>query len=103
MSLHNAAVLAFAAIVVLTGCAGVARSPAAATSECSELDTEIATKEEAKRRALQRQQVAWKAVIPLAVAAEYAGAKSAAADADKRLLDLRGEFARLGCGPGTES
>ena len=79
--------LGLAVVALLTGCAGAprAQAPAEAISGCSELQTEIAAAEEAKRAAMEKQQHAWKAIVPFAVAARYADAKSAAADADQRV------------------
>jgi len=106
MSPHRRnAVLGFAAAALLMGCAGKptrAKAPASPISECGELQAEIAGVEEAKRSAVARQQAAWKAVIPFAVAARYAGGKSAADDADKRLQQLKHESARQGCNQGRE-
>ena len=65
--------------------------------ECSRLRAEIAGAENAKRAALQKQQTAWKAVIPFAVIGQHASATSKVADADKRLNDLNVELTRRGC------
>jgi hypothetical protein len=89
-----------AVVAFISGCATAPtseRAPASAISECKDLNTEIAAVYEAKRQALEKQRDAWKVIIPFAVAARYAGGKSAVADADKRLNELRDESARRGC------
>jgi hypothetical protein len=89
-----------AVVALISGCASAPTSEpgaAAAISECKDLDAEIAAVEVAKRQSLAKQQDAWKVVIPFAVLARYAGAKSAAAEADQRLNELRSEFARQSC------
>ena len=65
--------------------------------ECSRLRTEIAGAESAKRAAAEKQQNAWKAVIPFAVLAQHSSATSKVAGADKRLNDLNAELTRRGC------
>jgi hypothetical protein len=98
--------LGLAALALATGCASspaTTSTPASAIGGCSELDAEIVIAEEAKRSALDTQQGAWKAVIPFAVAARYAGGKSAAAAAEQRLEDLKKESMRRGCSAGSPS
>jgi hypothetical protein len=86
------------AVLFLAGCAG-AGTPAApsATPECGELRSSIAATDEARRAALDIQQGAWKAVIPVLVAARYAMGQAEAADAEQRLAELQREFERRGC------
>ena len=76
-----------------------ADSPAepASSHECSRLRTEIAGAENAKRVAVEKQQTAWKAVLPFAVVVQHSSATSKVADADKRLNDLNAELTRRGC------
>jgi hypothetical protein len=69
----------------------------AASPECSRLRAEIAGAESAKRAAAEKQQNAWKAVIPFAVVAQHAAATSKVAEADRRLNDLGSELTRRGC------
>lgn len=96
--LHHACLLAAA---LLAGCASSHRAPdaprPAASLQCSELATEIAQVDRERQQAVEQQQGAWKAVIPFAVAARYAGARSDVGAADERLVELRGEFANKGC------
>lgn len=84
-----------------TGCATAPTSAPAATSvaatDCRQLAAEIARTEEARRAALEKEQGAWKAVIPFAVAARYASGKSDGENAEQRLAALNAEFSRQGC------
>jgi hypothetical protein len=98
--------LGLATAALMSGCASapdVAGMPSPASGECSELLAHITIMEETKRSALEKQQGAWKAVIPFAVVARYAEGKSSAADAEKRLKELKTELARQGCGDGSGS
>ena len=101
MSAHlRNAIVAFAAAALLTGCSTTPTTAAASASQigpCNELDGEIALAENARRSAVEKQQAAWKAVIPVAVAVLYASGNFAAEDADRRLKQLRGELALRGC------
>ena len=65
--------------------------------ECSRLRIEIAGAENAKRTAAEKQQAAWKAVLPFAVVVQHSAATSRVADADKRLNELNAELTRRGC------
>ena len=81
------------------GCAstpGAARPQASAPS-CDAIRAETARVADEKRAALAKEQGAWTAVIPVAVAARYATAKAAASDAEQRLADLRRQSAAQGC------
>lgn len=78
--------------VLATGCAAAVRTaqaPAETAGDCSQLPAEIAQSDEARRAALEKQQGAWKAVIPVAVAARYAMAKSELTAADERRATLQ--------------
>jgi len=68
-----------------------------AASDCRQLGGDIAKTEQARRAALEKQKDAWKVVVPFAVAARYASGKSALAQADKQLAQLRAEFTGQGC------
>jgi hypothetical protein len=70
---------------------------AGAAADCSSLGAQVAQAERDQRAALERQRDAWKVVVPFAVAARYAGAKRAGADADEHLAELQAEFSRRGC------
>lgn len=91
--------LAVAALA--SGCATSPTRPSPATTttapDCRQLRAEIARTEEARRAALEKEQGAWKAVIPFVVAARYASGKSDAEQADQRLATLNAEFSRQGC------
>lgn len=90
--------LLLALAVLAPGCASPPPSPAAAAPGCRQLAAEITRTQETRRAALEKEQNAWKAVIPFAVAARYASGRSAAGKADKRLQELRAEYSRQGCG-----
>ena len=92
-------VVLLSAATLTAGCASPAaeRPAAASIDDCSQIYAEISTALQAKREALEKQQAAWKAVLPFAVAARHASGESAAADADKRLGQLRSELARRNC------
>jgi len=87
------------AAVALAGCASAPQDAAivAAATTCSELGAQIAGTEDTRRSAAEKQQGAWKAVVPFAVAARYASGKSAVDEADEQLAALRAESARQGC------
>jgi hypothetical protein len=91
--------LAIGALVA--GCANPPAAPRvhAATSApaCEQLAAEIARAEQARSESAQKQQDAWKAVVPFVVAARYASGRSALAEAEQRLGELRAEFGRQGC------
>jgi hypothetical protein len=84
-----------------TGCAtapSVAALPAASRGlDCSQLEAQIAHAEDARRAALEKEQNAWKVIVPFAVAARYASGKTAVAEAEQRLAQWRAESIRLGC------
>lgn len=71
-------------------------------ADCARLDAEIARTDEARREAAQRSDSAWKAVVPFAVLARKASAKSALDDADKKLAELKAQAAAQRCAAATE-
>lgn len=85
----------------LAACAGAPTTSDApaitAASDCRSLAAEIHRTQEARAQALQQQQDAWKVIVPFAVAARHASAKSAVGDADDRLATLNAEARRRGC------
>jgi hypothetical protein len=77
--------------------AGSAPATASATLlSCDALDGEIARVEQARRAAQDDSDNAWKAVVPFVVLARKASAKSAQAEAERRLAELN--QARQRCG-----
>jgi hypothetical protein len=73
------------------------RPAVASSTQCDRLHAEVAIAEQTKRAAVQKQDTAWKAVIPFAVIAQHSSATAKVADADKRLNDLNAELTRQGC------
>jgi hypothetical protein len=61
---------------------------------CEQVHAEIARAEQARRKASEDADNAWKAVVPFVVLARKAGAKSALEDADKRLAELKPQAQR---------
>ncbi len=87
------------ATVLAASLAAQANEPA----DCDAIATQIAGAEQARREALDKQASAWKVVIPFAVAARHVSANAAFNEAERRLVELRGQYARGGCGPREES
>jgi hypothetical protein len=85
----------------LAGCASappVKVAPAAtSTRDCLQLGEAIANAEKARRAAEERKQQAWKVVVPFAVIARYAHAKSSIVQTDKDLDQLHAEFNSQRC------
>ena len=69
----------------------------ASAPTCSELAASVARAEGTKRAAAEKERDAWKAVVPVAVAARYAHNRAALADAERQLVGLRAEMKRQGC------
>ena len=91
--------LAAALALAAAGCASVpdAATVPAATASCAALDAEATRLAEAKRVAIEKEQGAWKAVVPFAVAARYASGKAAVDEADRQLAALQARAGRQGC------
>ena len=90
----------------LLGATVLAASLAAQASEqadCDAIATQIAGAEQARREALEKQASAWKVVIPFAVAARHMSANAAIGEAERQLIELRGQYARGGCAPREET
>lgn len=87
--------------ILTTGCASVPNAvpepTVSAVSDCRQLGAEIARVEGEKRAALEKEQGAWKTVIPFVVVARYVSGKSAVGKADKDLGKMHAEFSRQGC------
>ena len=69
----------------------------ASIGNCKQLATAVAANEEARRVALEKQQGAWKVVLPFAVVARYAAGKAELKDAEERRATLQRELAQRGC------
>ena len=95
------ACLAFA--TVLFGCATAPQPSSSATPaavrelDCRQLSAEIAAAKEVQRAALDKEENAWKAVIPVAVVARYAQGKKAAGEAQQRIGELQAAAQRKAC------
>jgi hypothetical protein len=76
-----------------------APAPALAALDCAALAHQRQGLQQAHHDALERQQHAWQAVIPFAVAARYGSARSAASKAEEQLAALDAASARQGCQP----
>jgi hypothetical protein len=104
MKLPSPTPLALVTAVLLVGCAGAAprASPAGpdSPSDCRALGSEIERLATAQDEAKQAQADAWKLIVPFAVAARYANARSTAAEAERTRQDLESQAARLGCDRG---
>jgi len=86
------------ASVILAGCAGAGTSSApVVAADCDELRARVALTDDERRAALDRQQDAWKAVLPFLVAGRYMKGKAEAAQADQRQADLQRELDARGC------
>ena len=86
--------------VLLAGCASAPTTREAAVAAargCSELNAERLAAQDSRREAVGKERAAWKAVIPVAVAARYASAKSKVAAAGRRLAEINAESDRKGC------
>ena len=79
---------------MLVGCASV---PAEPVAECSQLRAELSATDAARSAALEKRQGAWKAVIPVAMAARYAIGSSELEAAERRRADLQRELAQRDC------
>lgn len=101
LSASRASLLAVAALLASCASSRTPENPTAQASlECGQLATETARTQAARQEALEKQQDAWKVVIPFAVVARYASGKSAVSDADARLAELQEQSGRKGCASG---
>lgn len=89
--------LASLALGALAACAGAPRIEATATSDCPKLDAEIAQVTDMQRAAAQKQQDAWKTILPIAAAARFGQGMVEASQSEKRLADLQDRATRQGC------
>jgi len=77
--------------------AACASSPPAPTASCSNIAAEIDRTQASLSAARQKQEQAWKAVVPFAVAGRYVSGKAAAGQAQERIEVLSSQQARQGC------
>jgi hypothetical protein len=92
-SLRVALIAAF-----LAGCAGATTTSAPlAGAQCQELTADLAATHAERRAGLEKQQGAWKAVVPFAVVARYAKGKAEVAGAEERRAELQRELAQRDC------
>lgn len=75
----------------------VATTTATAKADCGQIKAEMLGLEQARKAALEKEQNAWKAIVPFVVAARYASGKSEAEKTGRRLEELRAESNRQGC------
>lgn len=84
--------------------AGCAQNPsaesAAAPANCEQVRAQIAQAEQQRAAALEKQETAWKKVVPFAVLGQRASAKAEIGAADQRLAQMRPEAVRMGCASG---
>jgi hypothetical protein len=89
--------LALSALTAACATATPTEEVQVASLDCTALHSELARNAEAQRAAAQKQQDAWKAVVPFAVMARYGQGKAAAAESEQRLAELQAQAARQGC------
>jgi len=86
---------------LLMACAQIPRSTVAesqfATLSCAELAREAESAQSTKAAAEQARSDSWHAVLPFIVAARYADARSASAEAQRRIELLGAQSAQRGC------
>lgn len=93
-------VLAGLCLAAIAACAAAPEAePVAAvpSSDCAALAADLRKIEQARQAALKRRKGAWKAVVPVAVAAIYVAADSDAAEAEQRRDALLAEERERGC------
>jgi hypothetical protein len=95
---HPTAILATAALVLLSACAHTANvAPPAEGSDCAQLQRELTALEQARQEAAARQSGAWKAIVPFAVVGRYASGKAAGAQAEQDIAARQAALQRQGC------
>ncbi|MFT3953785.1 MAG: hypothetical protein QM722_05135 [Piscinibacter sp.] len=101
---HIRRALLLTLVVLAAGCstrpdAHHDRDPAAdaAPGDCAALQADVRNAEQAVAEAQEQKQNAWKAVVPFAVVARQAQARSTGAQAERQLERLRGAQRRQGC------
>jgi hypothetical protein len=96
MNRTNLFALTLTALIGACASAPPVDAPVAAL-DCNAVETELQRNAEAHRAAEQKQQDAWKAVVPFAVMARYGQGKAALAESEQRQADLQAQAARQGC------
>lgn len=87
--------------LLVAGCAAAPGTSAPiAAADCDGLKASLAATEGERRAAVDKQQGAWKAVIPVLVAVRYAQGKTETAQADQRQAELQRELDAHGCAKG---
>ena len=86
-------------LATYSGCASLpdAMPAGAAATSCEAIDAETVRATEARRAAAEKEQGAWKAVVPFAVAARYASGKAAGDEAGRQLAALQVRSGQQGC------
>jgi hypothetical protein len=84
-------------LLLLGACASAPTQQTTAAADCSAIAASIAQTEQERRDALEQGDSAWKAVVPFAVLARKAKARSAVEQADARLVELQAASGRQGC------
>jgi hypothetical protein len=90
--------------VLAAGCAGApsvskasVEPTASPAADCNQLGADIARAEDAKRAAMEKEKNARKPIVPFVAAVHYISSKSAAAETDRQIKELRAYFTRQGC------
>ncbi|TFZ05940.1 hypothetical protein EZ313_04615 [Ramlibacter henchirensis] len=90
--------LALPLAALLAGCAAQPTTTAtAAPRSCPEIAAEIANTQGELAAARNKEQHAWRAVIPFAVVGRYVSGKAAAGQAQQRMEVLNEQYAKEGC------
>jgi hypothetical protein len=71
--------------------------PATQSEACLRIGAEIERFDKMRKDAVERNDNAWKAIVPFAVIARKTGSKADIEEADKQLLALRHKAAAEGC------
>ena len=93
-----------ATLSLLAGCASAPLAETAAGTaalDCAALDAQIGLARDAQRSAAQKQQDAWKSVLPIAAVARFGQGAVEVTQSQQRLDDLQNRAMQQGCrGPG---
>jgi hypothetical protein len=87
--------------LALAGCASAPPADLARVAvkppTCAQLAAQRAIAEDERLGALEEERNAWKAVLPIVVAAKFAQGRADARAAEERISNLQAESSRLGC------